>query len=247
MIYNLDIKEMMKMNILFMLPARSGSKGIKDKNIKMLNGKPLMYYAIDAIMSSKTYKKHNCYIFVNTDSEKYAEIAKKRGANVPYIRKKNLANDKSVIVDTIKDAFKYFENKGVRFEIFSLIQITSPLITGLEIDRAVERFHNDTNIDTLVSVTESEVMPLWCNTLNKNLSMNNFISENVRSKNRQELPKYYRITGSIYMAKWESLKKNGFDWYKGNSEALIIDNEKSVDIDNEMDFEWAEFLIKKRR
>ena len=107
------------MNILFMLPARSGSKGVKDKNIKMLNGKPLMYYSIDAIMSSETYKKYNCYIFVNTDSEKYAEIAKKRGASVPYIRNEELAGDKSVIVDTIKDAFKYFENNGVKFDIFS--------------------------------------------------------------------------------------------------------------------------------
>lgn len=235
------------MNILFMLPARSGSKGVKDKNIKMLNGKPLMYYSIDAIMSSETYKKYNCYIFVNTDSEKYAEIAKKRGASVPYIRNEELAGDKSVIVDTIKDAFKYFENNGVKFDIFSLIQITSPLITGLEIDRAVERFCNNTGIDTLISVTESEVMPLWCNTLDENLSMNNFLSENVRSRNRQELPKYFRITGSIYMARWESLKKNDFDWYRGNSEALIIDNKKSIDIDNEMDFEWAEFLIKKRK
>ena len=234
------------MNILFMLPARSGSKGIKDKNIKILNGKPLMYYAIDAIMNSEVYKNHNCYIFVNTDSEKYAEIAKQRGAKVPYIRSKELAGDRSVIADTIKDAFDFFENKGMKFDIFSLVQITSPLITGFEIDRAVREFNDNAALDTLISVTESEVMPLWCNTLGADLSMCNFISEDVRSKNRQELSKYYRITGSIYMARWQSLKKNDFDWYRGNSKALIIDAEKSVDIDNKMDFELAEFLMKKR-
>lgn len=226
-----------------MLPARSGSKGVKDKNIKMLNGKPLMYYTIDAIKHSDTFKKHNCYIFVNTDSEKYAEIAKKRGARVPFLRKESLSGDKSVIIDTIKDTYNYFENESEQFDIFSMIQITSPLLTKDDIDRAVEMMEKYSEIDILNSVTESEIMPLWCNTLSENMSMNDFLDEKVKTTNRQNLPKYYRITGAMRFARWNKFKENGFDWYKGNSKAIIMDNISSVDIDTEMDFKWAEFLI----
>lgn len=229
-----------------MLPARSGSKGVKDKNIKLLDGKPLMYYTLDAIMSSKSYKKHNCYVFVNTDSEKYAKIAKKGGAQIPFLRKESLAGDSSSIKDTIKDTFLFFEEKQVKFDIFAMIQVTSPLITNSDIDNAIKEFENDENIDVLNSVTESEIMPLWCNKLSDDLLLNDFIDEKVKLKNRQELPKYYRVTGAIRMARWNFFKENNFDWYRGKSKAFIMSNEKSVDIDSELDFEWAEFLLKRR-
>lgn len=234
------------MKILFMLPARSGSKGIKDKNIKELNGKPLMYYAINAIIESDSYRRHECYVMVNTDSEKYAEIAKSCGAKVPFLREKELAGDKSVIIDTIKATMRYFEDRNEQFDIFSMVQITSPLITGKDIDKAVEMFELDETIDMVNSVTEAEIMPLWCNTLPKDLSMNNFVSKDIRRKNRQELPIYYRITGAIRMARWERFKEYDYDWIEGNSKALIMDQESSVDIDNEIDFEMARSIMKGR-
>lgn len=235
------------MKILFMLPARSGSKGIRDKNIKKLAGKPLMYYAIHAILESEVYSHQNCYVMVNTDSQNYAEIARQYGANIPYLRDKRLAGDKSVITDTIKDTMKYFEEEGYNFDIFSMIQITSPLITGEDIDRAVEIFNSDSNIDAVNSVTESEIMPLWCNTLPEDLSLNDFIDKKIRKKNRQELPLYYRITGAIRMARWDNFKNNNYDWLEGNVKALVMEQEKSIDIDTELDFKMAEILMKGRK
>lgn len=235
------------MNILFMLPARSGSKGVKDKNIKLLDGKPLMYYAINAIMSSNTYKKHNCYLFVNTDSEKYAEVAKECGAKVPFLRKKELAGDESPVTETIKDTYSYFEDEERKvFDIFSMIQVTSPLIDSEDIDRAIQFFEEDYNLESISSVTESEVMPLWCNTLSDDFSLKNFISAELRKKNRQDLPKYYRLTGAIRAARWDAFKKNQFDWFSGKCKACEMSNYHSVDIDTELDFDYAEFLIKRR-
>lgn len=234
------------MKILFMLPARSGSKGIKDKNIKDLNGKPLMYYAIQAIRESCCYHTHECYIMVNTDSEKYADIAKKCGAEVPFLRNKELADDNSAIVETIRSSMAYFEDKKESFDLFSMIQITSPLICGADIDRAVEMFEADKTIDGVISVTEAEVMPLWCNTLPEDLSMENFIPKEIRKKNRQELPIYYRVTGAVRMARWWKFKELDYDWYEGNVKALIMEQQSSVDIDNEIDFELAEKIMKER-
>lgn len=234
------------MKILFMLPARSGSKGIKDKNIKLLNGKPLMHYAINAIIESDSYHRHECYVMVNTDSEKYAEIAKRCGAKVPFLRDKKLADDKSIIKDTIKSTIKYFEDRNEQFDIFSMVQITSPLITGKDIDKAIEMFERDKSIDMINSVTEAELMPLWCNTLPANLSMHNFIDREIRRRNRQELPVYYRLTGAIRMARWNKFKEKDYDWLEGNVKALVMEQASSVDIDNEIDFEMARCIMKGR-
>lgn len=234
------------MRILFMLPARSGSKGIKDKNIKDLNGKPLMYYAIHAIQESRSYQNHECCIMVNTDSEGYAEIARECGAEVPFLRPKELAQDDSVVTDTIRDTIRYFDEKDQRFDLFSMVQITSPLLTGKDIDHGVELFEKEKKLDFVNAVTETEIMPLWCNTLPDDGSMNGFVPKEIRTKNRQELPRYYRITGAVRMARWNSLKQYQYDWYEGNTKALIMEQKSSIDIDTELDFELAKLIMKGR-
>lgn len=232
------------MKILFMLPARSGSKGIKDKNIKELNGKPLMYYAIHAIKESDSYQKHICTVMVNTDSQQYAEIARECGAEVPFLRSKELAQDDSAVIDTIRDTICYFDERNQPFDLFSMVQITSPLLTGKHIDRGVELFEKEKELDFVNSVTEAEIMPLWCNTLPDDGSMNGFIPKEIRMKNRQELPAYYRITGAVRMARWNSLKQYQYDWYEGNTKALIMEQKSSIDIDTELDFELAKLIMK---
>ncbi len=234
------------MKILFMLPARSGSKGIKDKNIKALHGKPLMYYTIHAILESRSYQKHECFVMVNTDSEKYANIARECGAKVPFLRSKELARDDSAVTDTIRDTIHYFDERNQPFHLFAMIQITSPLLTGSDIDQAVALLEGDANLDFVHSVTEAEIMPLWCNTLPEDRSMNGFIGKETRRKNRQELPTYYRLTGAIRMARWSSLKQYEYDWYEGSAKALVMDQKSSIDIDTELDFELAKLIMKGR-
>lgn len=239
-------KELLYMKILFMLPARSGSKGLKDKNIKEINGHPLMFYAINAILESSSYKNHKCYVMLNTDSQNYADIGISLGAKVPFIRDKKLSKDNTCIVDVIDNSISYFKDRQVDFDLFAMVQVTSPLITAQDIDNAIHMFEEDSQLDTINSVTESEIMPLWCNTLDKDLDMKDFISEEIRKKNRQELPVYYRITGAIRISKWNHFINNKYDWYQGNVKALIMDNAHSVDIDTVEDFEWAKLLLKRR-
>lgn len=233
------------MKILFMIPARSGSKGVPDKNIKLLGKKPLMAYIIDAVKNSNTFTKHECYIMLNTDSEEYQKIGQQYGAKTPFLRPKELSSDNSIITDTLKYTMDFFDNKNTHFDLIVMLQITAPFTRAVDIDRAVEMFERDNSLESLSSVTECETPPLFCNVLPENLSMKGFIRREALNKNRQELPKYYRITGAINIAKWESFKKHNYTWHKGNQKALIVDNRYSLDIDTMIDFEYAEFLINK--
>lgn len=100
---------------------------------------------------------------------------------------------------------------------------------------------------SVISVAEVDVPPVWCNTLDETLSMKDFLSKEIRQKNRQELPRYYRVTGAVRIARWMDFKANNYDWYFDDSKALIIDRKRSIDIDTEEDFSYAEFLMQKRK
>lgn len=226
----------MKDKILAIIPARSGSKGLPDKNIKELNGKPLMAYTIEAAIKSGIFNT----VFVSTDSLEYSEIAKKYGAEVPFIRDENLSKDNSKISDVIIDILEKYENFGKKFDYFMLLQPTSPLRDEVEII-ATYKVLKEKTANSVIAVCEAEHSPLWMNTLNQDLCMDKFI--NVSNKNRQELKKYFRINGAIYLSKVEYYKKYK-NFYENTSVAYIMSKEKSVDIDTILDFKFAEFLIK---
>ena len=225
-----------------MLPARSGSKGLPDKNIRPLCGKPLMWYAIKAIKSARCYAADECCVFVNTDSEKYAKIARDCGAEVPFLRDSCLASDQSTIEETIADAYNRFEDN--KFDVFAMVQVTSPLVSPDDIDAAIDAIR--AGADSAMAVAESEVMPLWCGTLDETLSMKDFIDPKIRSLNRQELPVFYRITGSVRAAKWHKFKEHDFDWYRGDSRAVVTGSDAAIDIDTLQDFQYAEFLMSRK-
>ena len=108
------------------IPARSGSKGLKDKNIKLLNGKPLIVYSIDAAIKSNAFD----IVFVSTDSEIYAEIAMKAGADAHFLRSEINSSDKASSWDTVREVIQRFEEEGKYFDEIMLLQPTSPLRTG---------------------------------------------------------------------------------------------------------------------
>ena len=227
------------MNILFMLPARSGSVGVPDKNIRMLGGHPLMWYAINAIKNSHVYGSDGSLILVNTDSTHYCDVAMSCGADQAMLRDKSLATSESKISDTIKVVMEKF--KGL-YDLFCLVQITSPFSTSDDVDRVINAF-NDENVQSAVSVTEAEICPLWCNTLPSDLSATNLVNREIRKKNRQELPKYYRLTGAIRAARWNDFIEHNYDFLEGNSKAVIMEQSHSLDIDTMIDFQYAQFLI----
>lgn len=167
------------MNNLAIIPARSGSKGLKDKNIKLLNGKPLIAYSIEAAKKSGIYS----HILVSTNSERYGKIAIKYGAEVPFYRSEENASDVASSWDVVKEVLKKYQEMGIEFDTFTLLQPTSPLRKYEDIKKAYELFKEKEAI-AVVSVCEMEHSPLWSNTLPENNSLSGFCGQTVISKDR---------------------------------------------------------------
>lgn len=224
------------MNSLAIIPARSGSKGLPDKNIRLLNGKPLLAYAIEAARVSGVFDE----IMVSTDSSKYAEVAQKYGAEVPFIRSDKNADDNADSWSVVREVLEEYEKKGRQFSNFCLLQPTSPLRVGEDIKGAYECFYKR-NATAVVSVCECEHSPLWCNVLDENMDMSNFISKDAGIQ-RQKLKKFYRINGAIYISDVKEFKKDSF-LYKKGCYAYVMSSERSVDIDSLLDFKLAELIM----
>jgi CMP-N,N'-diacetyllegionaminic acid synthase len=219
------------------IPARSGSKGLEHKNIKILNGKPLIAYAIEAAQKSNLFDE----IFVSTDSDEYARIAREWGASVPFLRSKELSSDTASSWDVVSATLKEYEKLGRCFDTFTLLQPTSPLRTSDDILGGYNEM-NIKNANAIVGVCEVDHSPLWSNTLPEDLSLNKFIEKDFLGVPRQSLPTYYRINGALYIARVSYFNLNE-DIYNERCYAYIMKIEASVDIDNELDFTIAETLI----
>lgn len=225
------------MKNIAIIPARSGSKGLKDKNIKMLCGKPMLAYSIEAAIQSGKYDE----IYVSTDSEQYASIAKENGANVPFLRSPSLSGDMAGTWDVVKETIFAYEKTGQKFDTITVLQPTSPL---REVSDIIQSFHlmEEKQANAVIGVCEMEHSPLWSNTLNQEGNMKGFISTTILNQPRQNIPLYYRINGSIYLIKRGML--NCIETlYDNNCYAYIMPKERSVDIDDELDFRVAEQML----
>lgn len=226
------------MKNIAIIPARSGSKGLKDKNIRLLNGKPMLAYSIEAAIKSRVF---DC-VYVSTDSEIYADIGRKYGAEIPFLRSEQLSTDTAKSWDVVLDALFRYENLGKQFDMVTLLQPTSPLRDAEEIRNAYEEY-KDKKAKAVVSVCEMEHSPLWSNTLPESLSMDQFVKPR-DNQARQSLQTYYRINGAIYMVDVMFLKQDK-NIYRQGCFAYIMDGKKSIDIDAQMDFDMAEMLMKR--
>lgn len=226
------------MKSIAVIPARSGSKGLKDKNIKLLNGKPLIWYSIQAAIMSKCFDE----IMVSTDSEKYAEIARECGASVPFLRSERMSTDKASSWGTVQEVLDNYKSMGKTFDTVMLLQPTSPLRSSEDIKNAFS-IYKEKDADSVVGVCEMDHSPLWSNVLPESGCLDGFIRPEVKeSSGRQGLPTYYRINGAIYLTKITD--KLGADLYSNSGYAYIMPQDKSIDIDTELDFRMAEFLLK---
>ena len=225
------------MNNIAIIPARSGSKGLKDKNIKMLNGKPLLSYTIEAAVKSGQFEE----VMVSTDSEEYAKIAKKYGASVPFLRSLDSSTDTASSWDVVEEVLEAYKSNGREFDTVCLLQPTSPLRDSNDIINAYARYEEKDAI-AIVSVCEMEHSPQWSNTLNEEQELNGFIKRN-NAIQRQAIEKYYRLNGAIYIVNTEEFCKDRFIYREG-CYAYIMEQTKSVDIDTELDFKIAEVYMK---
>lgn len=227
------------MKTIAIIPARSGSKGLKDKNIKELNGKPLLAYSIEAAIKS------NCFdtIMVSTDSKRYAEIAISYGAEVPFLRSERTASDIASTRDCIIEVLREYEKLGKHFERLMILQPTSPLRTAGNIVEAKQLFDLK-RAKSVIGVCEMDHSPLWSNTIGKDLSLDGFIKSS-DSLRRQDLSTFYRINGAIYFHDVDHYLSNE-DYFDNTCFAYIMKKQDSIDIDDEFDFVIAKVLLEMR-
>jgi len=220
--------------------ARSGSKGLPDKNIRPLCGKPMMAWTIEAAIKS------NCFdsVVVSTDSEEYAEIARSYGAEVPFLRSKESASDTAPSYIAINEVINRYKNElGKSFDNHCLLQPTSPLRDANDIIGAYELYKKN-NAIKVISVCECDHLPTLSGTLNEKCELYGFIPDGTETR-RNFAPKYYRINGAIYITDIEA-DKHGMGLCPKNGYAYIMDRVNSVDVDTIDDFEYAEFLLNKK-
>ena len=227
------------MSNIAVITARSGSKGVKDKNIRQLEGKPLLAYTVEAALRSGCF---DC-VHVSTDSEEYAKIAKAYGADVPFLRETSLATDTAGTWDVLRACVEQYDRLGQKFDTVTLLQPTSPLRDVLDIQKAFQIFE-EKHAQSVVSVCEVEHSPMLCNTLGTDGSMDGFVDLNKVGR-RQDMETYYRLNGAIYIQTTKLLMEQG-NLYGSGAYAYVMSQEHSIDIDTELDFLIAETILKFR-
>jgi len=228
------------MNNIAIITARSGSKGLKDKNILPLASLPLIAYSIIAALESKMFKE----IMVSTDSNHYASIAEEFGASVPFLRSEEMSGDFVGSWDVVKEVLeKYRTGFGMQFDTVCLLQPTSPLRSVQDIISGYKEFE-EKHADSVTAVCEMEHSPLWSMTLPKDLSLKEYIKKSDGDLPRQKLPTYYRINGALYIRRIDYYPDGSIELPETEAFAYVMPRERSIDIDTEIDFRLAEILMK---
>lgn len=228
------------MEILAIIPARGGSKGVPRKNIRPLNGKPLIAYTIEEAKKSKYISR----VIVSTEDQEIADISKTYGADIPFMRPLELASDLSPSFDTIIHAINWLsENEGYKPEYICLLQCTTPLKRVDDIDGIIKKLLS-TGMDGAITVCESESHPYWMQTFDGD-RMQNFVSQELQVLRRQDLPSVYKLNGVAWVVKTAALLSEKSLMVK-NRTGYVMGALESVDIDTDMDFKYAEMLIKER-
>ncbi len=226
------------MKNIAIIPARSGSKGLVDKNIKLLAGKPLVAYSIEAAIESNMFDT----VMVSTDSEEYAKIAREYGAQVPFLRSARTSSDTASSWDAVAEVLEEYDKMGKRYDTFMLLQPTSPLRKPQNIKDAYTEMIQKKAL-SIISLCEVEHSPLQCNILPDDLNLEAFIRKDTKGKRRQDMPIYYRFNGAIYLADVDFFNQY-HDIYREKCYAYLMDKRDSIDIDDEYDFVLAEAIIK---
>ncbi len=223
--------------IMAFIPARGGSKGIKDKNIYPIAGKPLLSYTIEAARNSRYLD----YIMVSTDSEKIAAVALECGAAIPFMRGDELAKDTSRTVDAVVDAIDRLKDMGKSYDTLVLLQPTSPLRTCEDIDKAIEMFYFDGE-KSLLSVSEVSDNPVLIRRLEGNRAVP--ILDKPSTVRRQDFDRFYKVNGAIYINAVKEISKDTS--FNDNEIAYVMDVSRSVDIDSLEDIKRTEGILQLR-
>ena len=224
------------MNLLCLIPARGGSKGIPRKNIRAFAGKPLIQWTIEAVQESRIATR----LVVTTEDAEIAETAKRAGAEVPFVRPAHLAADESSVLDVVLSALDWFalHEQWVPKEV-CLLQPTSPLRHASDLREAAELL-DSSGADAVVSVRLAQENPFWMKTADAAGRLHGLL-EAPESLRRQDLPPVYLLNGAIYLTKTAALRRHR-TFLPPDTVGYVMPMERSVDIDEESDWQRAELL-----
>lgn len=192
-----------QMNVLGIIPARGGSKGVPRKNIKLLCGKPLLAYTIESALAAKRLSR----TILSTDDEEIASVGMRYGIEVPFLRPKELATDESPTFPVVQHALQTLEREGARYDAVCLLQPTNPLRRGVDIDQCIELLEKG-GADSVVSIlpVPTEYNPHWVYRKCANGTLALFTDENVPIPRRQDLPPAFHREGSVYVTRTDAIK-----------------------------------------
>ncbi len=232
----------MKSNILAITLARGGSKAIKNKNIKKINGKPLVFYTISEAKKSKYISDY----IVSTDSTKIAKISKAYGAIIPFLRPKKLSTDKASSVDALIHATRYMEKiNNKKYDYVIELMCTNPLKKVKDIDSIIKKIKKY-KCDSVIAVNRVlDNHPARIKKIIKGKIINFCINEKAESRRQDLKPYAYVRSGSIYALNRDYLINKRKRYGSKKSFAYILPPERSINIDQEIDFYIAEKLLKK--
>ena len=214
---------------LAIIPARGGSKRLPRKNVLDLAGKPLIAWSIEAGLNSNYIDK----VLVSSDDDEILEVSKKHGAQT-IKRPGELASDTATTFDVLKHTIENIE----KYDYIVLLQATSPLRNEKHIDESIKLLELK-KADAVISVCEMDHSPLWANTLPQDNSLVRFLKDEVLNQRSQDLDKYFRLNGAIYICRTEKLLEAKSFFLKENIFAYCMDKESSIDIDEKIDFQLA--------
>lgn len=227
--------------VLALIPARSGSKGLVDKNIRILNGRPLLGWPIQSANASEFVDK----VVVSTDSISYSNIAIVQGAHEVVLRPNYLAADDASSVDVILHAIDYLAKTEQCFDYLILLEPTSPLTTGSDIDSALLKLNSHPQCSSVVGVVKAESNhPQFAYQKDKNHSLIPLSVSGYTAQRRQDLEDVFYLDGSLYITRVESFRKY-LSFYTEKTLGFIFPKWKSFEIDDEVDFLIVEMLMKR--
>jgi CMP-N,N'-diacetyllegionaminic acid synthase len=230
-----------KKKIIAIIPARGGSKGLKNKNIKFFFGKPLIYWTLKRIEESKLIDQ----VFISTDSIKIKDICEKIGFDIPVLRPSKFAEDNSPSSDVVIHALDYFEKLSLKFDYVVLLEPTSPLRKIDDIDNAIKILIKNQSFDTLVSIGEVHMEhPSIVKKLKNNKYVFPYIDDKKSYFQRQQLQTAYFPYGVVYISKTKYFR-NKKTFYSKKTLPFFIERWQNYEIDDQIDFDINELLIKK--
>jgi N-acylneuraminate cytidylyltransferase/CMP-N,N'-diacetyllegionaminic acid synthase len=229
------------MNVLAVIPARGGSKVIPDKNIRDLGGKPLIAWTILTALEAGGVDR----VIVSTDSHRIAETARAYGAQVPFLRPAELAQDDTPGIAPILHAAQWcLENEPYQPDYVLCLQPTSPFRSPEDIDQAIE-LAREKEADSVVSVTPVEHHPHWMQLVDEQGKLVDFIAGGSSVNKRQDMPPVYALNGAIYLVRLEILLEQ-VTFFTTDTYAYIMPPERSMDIDTPWEMHLAELVMKDR-